>query len=254
MIYWNNTELSDIKYLDEEGKTLVEVWVSIPNSEDKYYISDLGRIKSVKYRNTSTHTILKQSLSKNGYPYLCLYLKGKKKNPKVHQLVAITFLSHIPCGADLVVDHINNIKYDNRVTNLQLLSTRFNVIKDKMKEGIINNMSWFYAEYDWRPYLTIKNIRYNLKRCNSIEEASKLYHHAVYNWDVNGILPEVHKRYTNYSGVCFYKPSNKWRSKIIINNKSYHIGYFNTEEEAIESKKYVENNIEGFILSKVKNK
>ena len=253
MIYWNNTEFRDIDHLNKEGETSIEVWTPIVNSDGKYYVSDLGRVKSINYKNTNTPKILKQSLSKNGYPYVCLYLKGKKKNTKVHQLVAKAFLKHTPCEAKIVIDHINNIKVDNRLTNLQLVSTRFNVTKDKIENGIMNNTSWFHGENDWRPYLTIKNTRFNLKKCSSIEEASNIYYEAVSNWDENKILPKIQKRHTNYSGVSFYKIVNKWRSKITINGKSYHIGYFTTEEDAIKAKKYVEDNINEFVLLKTKS-
>jgi hypothetical protein len=55
----------------------------------------------------------------------------KQKRIYCHQLVAITFLNHIPCGHELVIEHINNNKLDNRVENLQIVKHRFNVSKSK---------------------------------------------------------------------------------------------------------------------------
>ena len=40
---------------------------------------------------------------------------------------------------------------------------------------------------------------------------------------------------SGYPGVSFYKQTNKWRAGIKINKKSYHIGYFNSAEEAYEA-------------------
>lgn len=48
---------------------------------------------------------------------------------------------------------------------------------------------------------------------------------------------------SGYKGVGFKKDQNKWRARISFNNKSIHLGYFDTPEEAYEayckaSKKY----------------
>lgn len=33
-------------------------------------------------------------------------------------------------------------------------------------------------------------------------------------------------------GVCWFKPRQKWRARINLNKKEYHLGYFDTKEEA----------------------
>ena len=50
---------------------------------------------------------------------------------------------------------------------------------------------------------------------------------------------------SKYIGVYLHKPTNKWLSRIQINNKNTHLGYFNTEEEAHEAYKNAlkQNNI-----------
>ena len=35
----------------------------------------------------------------------------------MHQLIAVIFLNHIPCGFNLVINHKNFIKTDNRAEN-----------------------------------------------------------------------------------------------------------------------------------------
>ena len=49
-------------------------------------------------------------------------LNGGYKCYGVHQLVAMAFLDHVPNGHTLVVDHINDVKSDNRLSNLQLIT------------------------------------------------------------------------------------------------------------------------------------
>ena len=36
---------------------------------------------------------------------------------------------------------------------------------------------------------------------------------------------------SQYKGVCFNKPTNKWNAQIRINGKSKHIGSYDSEEE-----------------------
>lgn len=41
---------------------------------------------------------------------------------------------------------------------------------------------------------------------------------------------------TGYVGITLYKPTKKWRAGIYINNKGYHIGYYNTIQEAVNAR------------------
>lgn len=103
-----------------------EIWKVIPGYE-KYEASSLGNIRSNWFNKI---TVFKPSLHKNGYYKVNLSLNKKKQTLKVHQLVAMAFLGHKPNYHGTVVDHINNIKTDNRVCNLQLLTNRENTTKE----------------------------------------------------------------------------------------------------------------------------
>ena len=109
-----------------------EIWKDIPDYEGIYKISNLGNIKRIL--KSGREKIKKQTIANTGYYYIQLSNNGKNKVYQVHQLVAMAFLNHKPCGFKLVVDHINNIKTDNSVENLQILSHRKNVSKTKNKK------------------------------------------------------------------------------------------------------------------------
>lgn len=110
-----------------------EIFKDIPGYENEYQVSNLGRVKSLK---CGKEKILKQVKDKTrGYYFVGLSINGKCKPYLTHQLVAMAFLNHKPDKSKIVVDHINNIKNDNRLENLQVISQRENCSKDK--KGIV---------------------------------------------------------------------------------------------------------------------
>ena len=113
-----------------------EIWKDIPEFEGYYQISNLGNVKSLsrtilgrgKHDTLLKERLLKFSTSTNGYYQVILQKEGFKKIYKVHSLVAICFLNHTPDGThNVVIDHINEIKTDNKLENLRLIGHRENV-------------------------------------------------------------------------------------------------------------------------------
>ena len=112
-------------------ETTNEIWKTIPELPN-YQVSNLGRVKSlerkVKSKNGSYRTvrekILKPGKNIKGYLRVCICEKGKKKNMTIHRLVAEAFLTNqenLP-----QINHINEIKEDNRVENLEYCTAKYN--------------------------------------------------------------------------------------------------------------------------------
>lgn len=111
-----------------------EIWKDVLNYEGYYQISNLGNLKSLSriVSNKRGEYVLPErllSLSKTtrGYLQVTLHKDSKQKTFLLHQIVAIAFLDHKPCGLKRVVDHIDENITNNRVDNLQLLTCRENV-------------------------------------------------------------------------------------------------------------------------------
>lgn len=101
-----------------------ELWKEVPGYEGGYLVSNYGRVKSKKRKNSDDGTFLKIAINKSGYPFVMLSMNGVKKNYPVHRLVWISFKG----GVDdrMEVDHKNSIKSDSRLSNLQLLNRKQN--------------------------------------------------------------------------------------------------------------------------------
>jgi hypothetical protein len=108
----------------------------IPGFEPFYKISKKGEVYSYKNNRhglSSEPKKLKPVLMSNGYLKITLHKDKKAKQFTIHALLAITFMNHKFDGTNkIVVDHINNIRTDNRLENLQLITNRQNSSKDKI--------------------------------------------------------------------------------------------------------------------------
>ena len=106
-----------------------EEWKDIPGFEGFYQASNMGRIKSLERIDALGHRlkekILKPKLISNGYYQVDLCKNSKVRHYMVHRLVYEAFNSSIPEG--LQVNHVNEIKTDNRLENLNLMTCKENV-------------------------------------------------------------------------------------------------------------------------------
>ena len=83
--------------------------------------------------NLKTKKIMKMSKNNSGYLYFSIYEEKLKKTKSYaqHRFVYEVFKETIP--SYLEVDHINNLKTDNRIKNLQLLTHNQNLQKSNNK-------------------------------------------------------------------------------------------------------------------------
>lgn len=111
---------------------MVEIWKDIRDYEGLYQASNWGRIKSLdrykvvgKVKIFLKGRLLKNIKARNGYLHVGLSKDGKTKQFLVHRLVYEAFNGEIPEG--IQVNHINEIKTDNRLENLNLMTLKENI-------------------------------------------------------------------------------------------------------------------------------
>lgn len=164
----------------------MEIWKDIPGYEGLYQVSNLGNVKSlprlVKRKGLVLlkEKILSPGISSGGYFTVSLCINNKAKTKTIHKLVAITFLGHIPCGYELVIDHINNDKLDNRVENLQVVTHRFNVYKTKKTfSSKHKGVHWNKETKKWRSMININGKNVFLGGFTNEEEAHEAYQNKL---------------------------------------------------------------------------
>lgn len=165
-----------------------EIWKDIPSYEGMYQVSNLGRVKSLsreilkngKHPFICKEKIIKNCLNTGGYYYVGLSKNSKTISRTVHQLMAEAFLNHNPCGMNLIVDHINNNKLDNRVENLQIVTNRFNTSKDiKNKTSKYTGVSWEKRRSKWVVRIRINQKYLHLGYFLNEEDANLAYQNKL---------------------------------------------------------------------------
>ena len=101
-----------------------EIWRDIEGYEGLYQVSDQGRVKSLGHKLRKSERILKPVVRHDGYQVVGLYTGGKPKTLKVHRLVCQAF--HENPENKPQVNHLNEIKTDNRASNLEWATAREN--------------------------------------------------------------------------------------------------------------------------------
>lgn len=101
-----------------------EIWKDIKGYEGLYQVSNLGNIRSLYKYKGSNKRVLHKIISNKGYYVISLVKNKRKKQYRVHQLVANAFI--INDNNYPVINHIDGNKLNNNVTNLEWCTVSHN--------------------------------------------------------------------------------------------------------------------------------
>lgn len=137
---------------------MIEIWKPIKGYEGKYEVSNLGRVRSISHSNK----ILKPDKPK-GYSRVTLFNKGVRYRKTIHILVAETFIPN-PNNYP-VVNHIDENRENNAVTNLEWCTQKDNCNHGKRNRTISRKVS--------KPVMQLSKSGEFLKVWKSMTEASE---------------------------------------------------------------------------------
>lgn len=114
----------------------------LPQAKGSLFISNLGRVyvsgftymtETGKIKNYPArfNKIYYRPIT-NRYATGVYHLFNNRRTFDIHRLLAMAFMSHIPDGHSLIVDHKDNDPTNNRLENLQVITNRENLSKDRI--------------------------------------------------------------------------------------------------------------------------
>lgn len=121
-----------------------ENWKPIAGYEGSYEVSDLGRVRSLARKVLRAgvcksiqlgERVLHACVDSGGYKLVTLYKEGVQTPVRVHCLTALCFLGARPTPKH-EVNHINGVKTDNRLVNIEWV-TRSRNVRHAFEIGLI---------------------------------------------------------------------------------------------------------------------
>jgi hypothetical protein len=118
-----------------------EEWRYVPNTNNRYLVSNMGRLLTTGYRGSKRCSIMKPAKDANGYYRTMLLIDDKLKTIKVHRIVAQTWIEN-PLNK-LQVNHIDFVRDNNAVSNLEWTTAKENTLHSynngRIKKPICTN-------------------------------------------------------------------------------------------------------------------
>ena len=149
----------------------MEIYKDIKGYEGVYKVSNFGNVKSVDRIDCASKKLKgKQKVpifNGHGYVRVGLHKCGRQKMCTIHGLVWDHFGSQGRHNSGLQIDHIDNDKANNHISNLQLLTHRENVSKGALlrhKHSKYTGVTFSKDRNKWVAHIRIKGKQYSLGR------------------------------------------------------------------------------------------
>ena len=165
-----------------------ECWRSIDGYVN-YQVSNTGYV-----RNVSTGLRLVPFWNSEGYATVGLYKDGKKNTFKIHQLVAKCFIPKPESDEKFEVDHINEDKTNNSISNLMWKTSRQNMWnRSKIRKATSSKYIGVYlnkSAHMWKSQIRQNDGRNtHLGYFHNEKDAARAYNTKAY--DIRGDLAKL---------------------------------------------------------------
>lgn len=143
-----NVKINSEKWLSLENMPN-EIWKDIKDYENKYQISNYGRVKSLFNKSWDKKTKRERILTiktTGNYPHIRLFKNNVGKNFLVHRLVAETFIPNPQKKSQ--VNHIDENKYNNCISNLEWCDSTYNINYGERTKKVKEKLSIKIGQYD----------------------------------------------------------------------------------------------------------
>lgn len=194
-----------------------EIWKNIPEYEGLYQVSNLGNVKSINRTIIQKHSsgcdaihIYKEKeiyVRKGKYLSVTLWKNNKCQRKLIHKLVAETFLNwmdykytekdydKIICKKDLIVNHKDENKYNNKVDNLEWCTYSYNNRYGENTNGLNKKVYQFDINgYFIKEYKSISECarlnKFNNKTLNRHCHKEDIYKGYIWKLEKGGGLHE----------------------------------------------------------------
>jgi hypothetical protein len=128
-----------------------EKWKEIDGYDGMYQVSDLGRVRSLKFGKVR---VLRDGKNRDGYLTITLNKDRKKKSVYVHRLVAQAFIPNDD-ESKIYINHIDECKQNNRMGNLEYCTAQYNITYNDLQFRKKNSKRRKLKDL-YNPYLSIK--------------------------------------------------------------------------------------------------
>lgn len=153
----------------------IEVWKSLDfMGFPDYEVSNFGNVKSLNYNNTRKERILKPCKQNNDYLFVGLHKNNKQKNFRVHKLVALAFIPNDKPIEKTEINHLDENKENNHVSNLcwcsHIENINYGTRNDRISQA---NKGKYHTEEAKKKMSIARKEKPNYKRRKPIQQYTK---------------------------------------------------------------------------------